>query len=255
MNCQDVQDWLLTLHPSLEGGIPAVEQSGTVSSAPASVVDHVAGCTHCQQEQRFDAFMRQAMRHVEPAPELASNILWQLRQRRRSAQRASTLYWSMAAAAAFFLAICLHWYVQQPYDLANLSNQVAALDLKQPANSLMPDELLEKEQLIQWFKRQGVAVTIPKRLKLQHVAALFVVESGGRKVAVLDLRLGGSTGKVCLLERRYFRADALRSLAENLSLSSFVITDSDEADTLGWMIVDRASAHLFVEGDIPEGGA
>jgi hypothetical protein len=240
MTCQEVQDWVLAHRDARD-------------AAPSNVLDHVAGCSHCQQEQRFDAFMSQAMQQVEPSPELSDNILWQLRQRRRSAQRASTLYWSMAAAAAFFLAICLHWYVQQPYDLANLSTKVAALDFNHPSTALVIDQPLSKDQLVQWFQRQGVSVTIPQRLKLQFVSAIYVVESAGRKVAVLDMRAGGSMSKVCLLERRFFSPRAQRSLAENQDLASFVIADTDDADALGWMIVDRASAHLFVDGAIGDG--
>ncbi|MFO0816080.1 MAG: hypothetical protein U0796_22915 [Gemmatales bacterium] len=245
MTCQEVNEWLLTHRP---------QQATAECHAPQDVLDHVGQCASCQQEQQLDAFLRRAMHQVEPSPDLAGNILWQLRQRRRSQQRAQTLYWSMAAAAAFFLAICLHWYVQQPYDLSQLSQKVAALEFKQPIASLVLEQPLPQAQLVQWFSRQGVSISIPKRLKLEHLTGLYVVESGGRKVAVLELRAGGSVSKVCLLERRFFNTRTQRDMFDE-NLASFVIADSDDAETLGWMIVDKSSAHLFVEGTLPVGGA
>jgi hypothetical protein len=105
-----------------------------------------------------------------------------------------------------------------------------------------------------WLQRQGVNAVIPKKLKVQYLTTAHIIEVQGRKVPVLELRTGGSTCRVCLLERRYFPEKLDRELRELDNLASHIIADSDESSSLGWMIVDQGSAMLFVEdGQSPNG--
>jgi hypothetical protein len=250
MTCGSVKDWLLQSRAFA---------TTEVEAASAEVVDHLATCPACQafqqQDIQFDKVVHAAIQQVTVPISLAEQINWQLRVARRQRQRSRTLHWSMAAAASFLLALFLGWYVQRPYDLVRLHDSIDGIELRRFGAEYVPDSQKQPGDLKQWLQRQGVAVSIPARLKLQHLSSAYLVESAGRKVAVLEMRAGSSTSKICLLQRRYFNERQQQHLIEQGALSSFVIADHDDSDSIGWMIVDQGSAHLFVDGMLPVNGA
>lgn len=249
MMCEEVQHWLLTKRSFSKN------EGGTLSTELSS---HLSGCLDCQafqqREDRFDETVHQAIHELAIPPDLEKSILWKLRQVRLQRQRSRVLYWSLAAAAALVLTVCLNWYLQQPYDLERLHEVVVTGQSGRLVASYDVARGKQASDLQQWLQRQGVAAALPNRLKLQHLTAAYLVESGGRKVPVLELRAGSSTSTVCLLQRRYFNEQLKKKLQQQVSLSSYVIADSDDSDSLGWMIVDQGSAHLFVEGMVPQNG-
>ena len=219
---------------------------------------HLEECQPCREllaaEQKFDSAVHKVI-HATPVPQaLESSILWSLRQHQRERQRSRVLYWSMAAAAALLLAVGLNWYYQRPYDLSRLHETIA---LNKAPRALATYDLAQGRQpasLQQWLKRHGIAVTLPARLKLQHLSAAWIIEAGGRKIPVLELRAGSATSRICLLQRRYFNEHLQQQLATDGILSSFVIADQNESPSLGWMIVERGSAHLFVDDALNPNG-
>lgn len=249
MKCDEVQQWVI-VHRSWN-----VEGLEVIST---EITEHLAACAACQKlrqlETQFDSAVHQILHQVAIPIELESSVLWKLRRARRQRQRSRTLHWSLAAAAALLMAVCLNWYVQRPYDLARLHDAVVAIDSRRTVATYDVAKGHQTADLQQWLKRQGISTTIPNRLKLQHLTGACIVETGGRKVAVLEMRSGSSTSTICLLQRRYFNDQLQRKLQEQNSLSSFVIADTDVSESLGWMIVDQGSAHLFVDGMIPQNG-
>lgn len=249
MKCDEIQSFLRTSR-SWDG-----HADEDVSS---DVVEHLSTCVACQsfqqQEDRFDKEVHLAMHQVAIPMELEKSILWNLRQARRQQQRSRALYGSLAAAAAILIAVCLNWYVQRPYDLALLHETVVALESRRTVATYDLTKGRQPADLQQWLQRQGISASIPNRLKMQHLIAAYIVEIGGRKVPVLEMRVGNSTSTVCLLQRRYFNDQLQKKLQEQDSLTSFVIADNDSSESLGWMIVDQGSAHLFVEGMTPQNG-
>ncbi|HQR07183.1 MAG TPA: hypothetical protein PLN21_10195 [Gemmatales bacterium] len=249
MMCEEVQQWLLTNRSWCK-------DAGVFVST--EIAEHLAGCNTCQafqkQEARFDNAVHQAMHEVAIPMELESSVLWKLRQARRQQQRSLVLYWSLAAAAAMLMAVCLNWYVQRPYDLARLHEVVAAGQTRRTVATYDVAKGRQDIDLQQWLQRQGVAVSIPSRLKVEHLTAAYIIEVGGRKIPVLEMRVGSSTSTVCLLQRRYFNEQLQKKFHDQDSLTSFVIADSADSGSLGWMIVDQGSAHLFVEGMVPQNG-
>jgi len=249
MKCDEVQQ-LLIANRSWTG-----HANDAVS---AEAVEHLLGCAACQlfqqREDRFDKEVHQAMHEVAIPMELEKSLLWKLRQDRRQRQRSRALYGSLAAAAALLMAVCLNWYVHRPYDLARLHETVAALESRRTLATYDLAKGRQPADLQQWIQRQGVSASIPNRLKMQHLIAAYIVEVGGRKVPVLEMRVGSSTSTVCLLQRRYFNDQLQRKLQEQDSLTSFVIADNDGSESLGWMIVDQGSAHLFVDDMAPQNG-
>lgn len=248
--CKEVQQWLLTNRSFCRNAGEPVS---------TEISEHLIGCTVCQafqqHETRFDNAVHQVMHEVAIPMELESSVLWKLRQSRRQHQRSRALYWSVAAAAALLMAICLNWYVQRPYDLARLHEVIAAGQTRRTVATYDVAKGRQAVDLQQWLKRQGVSASIPNRLKLQHLTAAYIVEAGGRKIPVLEMRVGSSTSTICLLQRRYFNEQLQKKFDDQDSLASFVIADTDRSDSLGWMIVDQGSAHLFVEGMVPQDGA
>ncbi|MFT3878106.1 MAG: hypothetical protein QM703_00420 [Gemmatales bacterium] len=250
MMCNEVQKWLLTSRFfSKDAG----------ESVSTEVAEHLAGCAACQtfqqHEVRFDNAVHQAMHEVAIPIGLESSVLWKLRQSRRQQQRSRVLYWSLATAAALLMTVSLNWYVQRPYDLARLHEIIAAGQIRRTVGTYDMAKGRQVADLQQWLQRQGVPASLPGRLKLQHLTAAYIVEAGGRKVPVLEMRVGSSTSTICLLQRRYFNEQLQKKFHEQDNLTSFVIADSDGSDSLGWMIVDQGSAHLFVEGMVPQNGA
>ena len=249
MKCEEIQSMLRTSRSWSRHADEAIS---------SDVVEHLSACAACQliqqQEYRFDEEVHQAMHEVAIPMELEKSILWKLRQARRQQQRSRALYWSLAAAAALLMAVCLSWYMQRPYDLARLHDTVADLGLRRTVGTYDLAKGRQPADLQQWLQRQGVSASIPNRLKMQHLIAAYIVEVGGRKVPVLELKVGSSTSTVCLLQRRYFNDQLQKKLQEQDSLTSFVIADNDNSESLGWMIVDQGSAHLFVEGMAPQNG-
>lgn len=247
--CNEVQQWLFTSRSFSKDAGEAVS---------TELIEHLAGCTACQafqqQESRFDISVHQAMHEVTIPMELENSVLWKLRQTRRQQQRSRVLYWSLAAAAALLMAFSLNWYVERPYDLPRIHEAIAAGQTRRTGATYDIAKGRLAVDLQQWLQRQGVAASIPNRLKLQHLTAAYIVEAGGRKIPVLEMRVGSSTSTICLLQRRYFNEQLQKNFYDQDSQTSFVIADSDGSDSLGWMIVDQGSAHLFVEGMVPQNG-
>lgn len=219
---------------------------------------HVAQCSGCQKllqtDTQFDALLHQVIHQVSAPESLESGIQWRLRQQRRARQRSRTLYWSLSAAAALLLAVSVNWYLNRPYDLSSLAVSMATLDRQHNAVSFEQLNGLQKIELIQWLKRNGFSSDIPSRIKLEHLTGASVVVIGGRKVPVLELKAGGAISRVCLLQRRFFDEKKVKQLKDDENLSSFVVTDRDDAASVGWMIVERGSAHLFIDGFfLPDG--
>lgn len=248
MTCESVEQWMI------ERRSFQVEPD---ESMPVAVAEHLQTCASCQRQAQWEAAIHRSMHQVEVPGQLELDIQYQLRRARRDRQRARTLYASLAAAAALFLTICLSWYIQRPYDLTKLSAAIVSMEMESLRTIVSQTftEPVNAQQLKLWLERQGVGVTIPKRLKLQYVTAAHIVEIGGRKVPVLELQAGGSTSRVCLLERRYFDEKSQRQLHDSDNLASFIVADSDDSQSLGWMIVYQGSAQLFVEGTLNPNGA
>lgn len=250
MKCEDVKQWL-------EGSRTFAK--GSEEGLSNEISEHLVACPECtlqrQREDQFDHSIHRVIQDLVIPAQLEKSILWRLRQARRQRQRAWVVYGSLAAAAAFLMALCLNWYFQRPYDLAYLQEALNGIELRR--NIVRHDIVAgaSAAELKQWLSRQGIAASIPARLKLSCVKTAYVVETSGRKVAVLELQSGTSTSKVCLLQRRYFNEPWQRQMREQSALSSFVIADHDQSESLGWMIVDQGSAHLFVEGTLPHNGA
>lgn len=249
MKCNEVQQWLLTSRSwSRDAREPVSTEIG----------EHLAGCTDCQvfqqHESQFDHTVRQTMQEVAIPVDLENNVFWKLRQARRQQQRSRALYWSLAAAAALLLAASLNWYVQRPYDLARLHEIIAAGQIRRTVATYDIAKGRQAVDLQQWLQRQGVSISIPNRLKLRHLTAAYIIEAGGRKIPVLEMRVGSSSSVICLLQRRYFNEPLQKKFHEQDILTSFVIADADGSDSLGWMIVDQGNAHLFVEGMVPQNG-
>lgn len=248
MTCESVEQWMIEKRAFL------VDPD---ESMPVAVADHLQTCAACQRQAQWEAAIHRSMHQVEVPGQLELDIQYQLRRARRERQRARTLYVSLAAAAALLLTVCLSWYIQRPYDLTKLSAAIVSMEMesRRTIASQAFAQPVNAQQLKLWLERQGVGATIPKRLKLQCVTAAHIVDIGGRKVPVLELQVGGSAGKVCLLERRFFDEKSLRQLHDNENLSSFILADSDDSQSLGWMIVYQGSAQLFVEGTLNPNGA
>ena len=250
MKCQEVQQWLLLSRAFAEGH---------EKPAPVELSQHLVNCVDCknlqQQEVWYDQAIHEAMHKVTIPVDLERQVLWRLRQARRQQQRARVLYGTLAAAAAFIIAICLGWYIQRPYDLARLHEAIQGIESRQTSSTYIPGQGKQPGDLQLWLKRQGVASSLPARLKLQHLTAAYLVEIGGRKVAVLEMRAGSSTSMVCLLQRRLFNEQLQQQMRDQAILSSVVISDHEHSESLGWMIVDQGSAHLFVDGMVPQNGA
>jgi hypothetical protein len=247
MNCDEIQ---LRLRTSRSWSRNADE------AIPTEVVEHLSTCAACrsyqEQEDRFDSEVHQMMHEVAVPMELEKSLLWKLRQARRQQQRSRALYWSMAAAAALLMAVSLNWYIQRPYDLVRLHETIVVLEFRHTVATYDLTKGSKPADLQQWLQRQGISASIPNRLKMQHLIAAYIVEVGGRKVPVLEMRVGSSTSTVCLLQRRYFNDQLQKKLQEQMT--SIVIADNDSSESLGWMIVDQGSAHLFVEGMTPQNG-
>lgn len=246
MTCDQVQRWM-------EEHRPFAQAKG--NRIPVSTSQHVESCSTCQRQWQWELAVHHAMHNVAVPDQLEQELQHSLCRVRRERQRARVLYASMAAAAVLLLTLALNWYLQQPYDLAKLSSIVSSLENQRPIASLVVTQPVRIHDLKQWLERQGVNASIPQRIKLQYVTSLQLVEMAGRKVAVLDLQAGGITSKVCLLERRFFNEKSMRQLHDSDNLTSFIISDNDESATLGWMIVEPSSAHLFVEGPLNPNGA
>lgn len=249
MNCQEVQQWISHSRAF------AADQ---VESLSPELITHLESCAACkqlhQQEIRFDQAVHAAMHEVTVPMDAEKVMQWRLRQARRQRQRTRVLHWTLAAAAVFALVVSLVWYLQRPYDLARLHEAIQSIETRRPVATYVISQARQQGDLQQWLKRQGVATAIPSRLKLQYLTAAYIVEIGGRKVAVLELAAGSSTSKVCLLQRRYFNETLQQRWQEQAVLSSVVISDHEQSESLGWMIVDQGSAHLFVEGLVPQNG-
>lgn len=249
MECREVREWVLTSRPFVQN-----EGEG----APSACKEHLAGCTQCQQyqkaDQRFDDAVHAMMQAMVVPADLESRIQWRLRQERRRQQRSRVLYWSMSAAALFFFVVSINWYYQRPYDLTRLHETITGMESRRAISTYDLSHGKQPSDLQQWLNRQGIAVSLPARLKLQHLTAAYIVEAGGRKVPVLELRAGSATSKICLLHRRYFDEHVQQQMRDQGLLSSYVITDHDQSESLGWMIVEQGSAYLFVEGLPPHNG-
>src|SRR5262245_10279445 len=119
MECSEVKQWLAQSRSFAKSqeDAPSVEMS-----------EHLTQCSDClkrwKEEQSFDGQVHRAMHEVNAPSYLEQAIEWRLRQARRQRQRSRVLYGSLAAAAAFLLAVCLNWYFQRPYDLAYLNETV-----------------------------------------------------------------------------------------------------------------------------------
>lgn len=245
MTCIEVQNWCLE---------SAIRRPSDCTNAPVEVTQHLSHCAACQANLQLDEQVCSLMKQVEVPAHGAAAVLWNLRKRRRERQRARVLYWSMSAAAALLLALLTGWYLQRPYDLGKLSQTITQLDLQRSITAHQFTAPVQKSDLKAWLQRQGVSAVIPQKLKVQYLTRAHIIEIQGRKVPVLELRAGGSTCHVCLLERRYFHEKRDRDLREHENLASHIIADSDESTSLGWMIVDQGSAMLFVEdGQLPNG--
>lgn len=249
MSCQEIQNRIIAMR-SFSHDEDALLTEETRQ--------HVAQCSGCQKllktDSQFDAMLHQVMHQVSAPESLESGIQWRLRQQRRARQRSRTLYWSLAAAAALLMAISVNWYIHRPYDLSNLAVAMSQLDGQQSAVSFDPAQGQQKAELFQWLRRNGFSSEVPARLKLQFLTGASVVQIGGRKVPVLELKVGGAISRVCLLQRRFFDERKVQQLKEEDNLSSFVVADHDDAPAVGWMIVERGSAHLFIEGFfLPDG--
>lgn len=245
MTCADVQRWCLE---------SAVHRPSDCTNAPVEITEHLSHCASCQASLQLDEHVCTLMKQVEVPAHGTEVVLWNLRKRRRERQRARVLYWSMSAAAALLLAVMTGWYLQRPYDLSKLSQTIALLDVNQATTTHHFTIPVQKADLKAWLQRQGVNAVIPYKLKVQFVTRAHIIEIQGRKVPVLELRTGGSTCHVCLLERRYFQEKRDRDLREHENLASHIIADNDESTSLGWMIVNQGSAMFFVEdGQVPNG--
>lgn len=245
MTCVEVQSWCLE---------SATRRPSDGANAPVEITEHLAQCAACQASLRLDEQVCTLIKQVEVPVDGASTLLWNLRKRRREQQRARVLYWSMSVAAAALLAVMVGWYLQRPFDLNHLAQTVSQFEIKRTITSHTFPAPVQMADLKAWLQRQGVNAVIPKKLKVQYLTTAHIIEVQGRKVPVLELRTGGSTCRVCLLERRYFPERLDRELREQDNLASHIIADSDESSSLGWMIVDQGSAMLFVEdGQLPNG--
>lgn len=249
MNCQELHHRILALRAFTDNADAALEEDARL---------HVAQCAACQQlmhaDQQFDAMLQQAMHQVVVPESLESVIQWRLRQQHRVRQRSRTLYWSLAAAAALLMAVTLNWYLHLPYDLSSLAVAITEINKQHSAVSFDPLQGQQKAELMQWLRQNGFSTEIPSRIKLQFLTGASVVQIGRRKVPVLELKTGGAISRVCLLQRRFFDERKIRQLKEEENVSSFVVSDREDTAAVGWMIVERGSAHLFIEGFfLPDG--
>jgi hypothetical protein len=218
----------------------------------------VAECPTCQafrnREYAFDTMVRPAMLDVAAPDHLPEQILVAMRRARRERQRARSLYASLAAAAALFVAVAAGWYVNRPYDLVSLYQSVGWIDQGQIVARFDPSNSSHATGLKSWLVRNGISTTIPQRLRIRHLSQAYIVDVGGRKVPVLELRDGLSVSRVFLLERRYFSDLLHRKLFDAANVISYVIADHDDSNALGWMICDQGTPNQFVDGDLPESG-
>jgi hypothetical protein len=193
------------------------------------------------REEAFDAAVRPALLDVSVPPNLSQRIGWALRRERRARQRRNSLYASLAAAALLCIALSIGWYFQRPYDLTRLQEQsgnvLARFD---------PPARAREHELAEWLHRQGIAVTAPAQLKLQFLTSAYVIEVGGRKVAVLELNKPGSASRVYLLQRKYFNEKQRQEL-EQEGIVSKIIADRDDSLSLGWIIIDQGSENAFLD--------
>lgn len=249
MTCSEWKQWLTTYR-----AFAPAEGDALTSDALA----HSASCPPCQEQfahqTQCDETIRTAMQQVVLPVHGQDQVFWKLQQQRRQHSRSKALYWSVAAAAALLLAVSVNWYLQRPYDLHHLQDAVAAIDQGRVLASYDVAQHPRSTDLQQWLSRHGIAITVPARLKLHLLSNAYVIDSGGRKVAVLEMRLGTTTSRICLLQRRFFSEAQQRKLFEQDHFMSFVVADQQDAESLGWMIVDQGSAHLFVDGLQPHDG-
>jgi len=246
MDCKQAQDWIRS-ERRFADGLTEVDQ--------AALDAHLASCAACQayqlRERAFDTAVRPEMLDVPIPPALSSRLQWALRRDRRAGQRARTLYAAAAAAALLFVGLGVGWYLHRPYDLASLYNSAEWLDSAQVTATYDMDQ--GPDGLKPWLGRNGVSTAVPQRLRLRHLAGAWIVKSGGRKVALLELREGTSLSRVFLLDSRYYSDALRRDLVASENVQSYVVADHPDSPSLGWMIVDQGTPQQFVDGE-PQGG-
>jgi hypothetical protein len=240
MTCQEAKQ-LIRCHRLFADGLGDGDST--------ALAEHLLSCAACSEamdrEEAFDAAVRPAILEVSIPANLAQNIYWALRRIRRARQRRLTLYASLAAAAALCLALSTGWYYQRPYDLTRLQEQSANVLAK-----FEPPSEGRDRALTEWLQRQGIAATMPSRLKLQYLTGAYVTEVNGRKVVVLELNKPGSAIRVYLLQRKYFD-ERQRQELEQEGIVSKVIADGNESPSLGWIVIDQGSDQAFHEPHRP----
>ncbi|HMO35329.1 MAG TPA: hypothetical protein PKA06_04740 [Gemmatales bacterium] len=244
MTCQEFQNWCYE---------SADCRPSRLAAAPQEITAHWNTCSACQAVWQTEEKVRERIQQVEVPAGNISQVVWAVRKRRREMQRARVLYWSLSAAAVLLLSVLVHWYVQQPYDLARLASTVQQLDSRKGVQSQVFIPPVQPEALRAWLTRQGISADIPAKLRLQYLTAAHIIEIQGRKVAVLELRTEGNLCRVCLLERRYFRDALDEKLREQDNLASRILADSQDSTSLGWMLLQQGSALLFLDDSIPNG--
>jgi hypothetical protein len=248
MTCRDAHHWI-RCHRLFADGLEEAES--------AALAEHLLACPSCtefmDQEEALDAQIQPVMLAVPIPRDLSQRILWNLRRARRTRQRAVTLYASLAAAAALFLAVCLGWYIQRPYDLAGLQESGQLIAQGQVLAKFDPPSQGRESALTAWLQHYGIAAVQPAQLKLQYLTAAYVLESGGRKIAMLELNTPGSASRVYLLQRRYFN-EKQRLELEQEGVISKLVADADDSPFLGWMVIDKGTALDFLDDALPQNG-